>query len=265
MGTEILRGMTHRPGEPVLYSLGADASALELSDKLGQDLSFSFTGKRSCIACGRVVKKLFQNGYCFPCVTSLAECDLCIVKPHECHFHLGTCRDAEFAQTHCMIPHYVYLAFSSGFKVGLTRKGREMTRWVDQGASTAILLAEVPTRKQAGELEMEVAKHLADKTDWRKMLKGIVEPELPITELKQQVVARLDSDYKSFVVPDDTVHNFMYPREADFNVKLTSFSFDKTPEIKFRLRGIKGQYLLFDEGILNIKRHAGYEVEVAVL
>src|SRR5579875_2619879 len=132
-------------------------------------MNLSFTGEKACIICGRKVKKLYQSGYCFPCVTTLAECDLCIVKPHECHFHKGTCRDESFAMTHCMIPHYVYLAFSSGFKVGLTRKGREFTRWIDQGASQAVLLAEVPTRKMAGEMEMAIAEHISDKTDWRKM------------------------------------------------------------------------------------------------
>ncbi|WP_153944945.1 DUF2797 domain-containing protein, partial [Acinetobacter baumannii] len=70
---------------------------------------------------------------------------------------------------HCMIPHYVYLALSSGVKVGLTRKNNEKKRWVDQGAVRAIPIAEVPTRKMAGELEVYLTQYVADKTDWRKM------------------------------------------------------------------------------------------------
>lgn len=261
-----LRELKHQVGEVIQYDLTTDGQALPLNEWLGKSLKITATGRKSCIHCGRSVRKLYQNGYCFPCVTTLAECDLCIVKPHECHFHLGTCRDEQFGLTHCMIPHYVYLAFSSGVKVGLTRKGRQWIRWVDQGASRAVLLAEVPTRKMAGELEMEVAKHLADKTDWRKMLRETgVSIETDLREVKDQVIARLPEEYQGYVLSEErTVYEFVYPRNLEFEVNLRSLSLDKTPEITGTLEGIKGQYLLLDSGVFNVKKHTGYDAQISV-
>src|ERR1700730_3521352 len=167
-----LRALKHLPKAPVQYSLTIGDNQVALNPFIGSVISLEFLGNRSCVACGRKVKKLYNSGYCYPCFISLAECDLCIVKPHECHFDQGTCRDEEFGLSHCMIPHYVYLAFSNHVKVGLTRKNRELIRWVDQGAIRAIPIAELPTRKLAGELEVAIGQYIPDKTDWRKMIKG---------------------------------------------------------------------------------------------
>ncbi|MDQ0188458.1 DUF2797 domain-containing protein [Alicyclobacillus cycloheptanicus] len=263
-----MREMKHRADEPVQYEVVTDDGAVSLNDWLGRRVEITFTGEKACIHCGRKVKKLYQNGYCFPCVTTLAECDLCIVKPHKCHFHLGTCRDADFAASHCMIPHYVYLAFSSDIKVGLTRKGRQFTRWVDQGASAAVLVAECPTRKAAGEVEMEIASFLPDKTQWRKML-ALTSIETEALErleaTRQQVLRHLREHVSGIQVLDEQpVHAFQYPRLEGGAVKLTSLSLDKTPEISGVLQGVKGQYLLLDVGVLNVKKHSGMRVSISV-
>ena len=249
----------------VEYELAAGQNTLPLSSLLGEHIELRFTGDKTCIHCGRRVKKLYQSGYCYPCVTTLAECDLCIVKPHDCHYHLGTCRDSAFGDTHCMIPHYVYLADSSSVKVGLTRKGRQLKRWMDQGATSAILLAETPTRKAAGELEMHIAEHLPDKTDWRKMLKDTGDSDADLVQVRRQVIEQLDDNYQNYVLEEPgPVAKFGYPRLAGFEPKLKSLSFDKEPVVKGVLCGIKGQYLLFEEGVLNIRKHAGFHIEVSV-
>jgi len=262
-----LRELRHEYENPVFYKLSTSTGSLPLNDSIGSRVTIEFRGEKACIHCGRKVKKLYQNGYCFPCVTSLAECDLCIVKPHECHFQKGTCRDNEFAMSHCMVPHYVYLAHSSHVKVGLTRKGRQFRRWIDQGASAAILLAEVPDRKTAGELEMEIAQRLSDKTDWRKMLRGIANPDIDdLIEVRQTVIASLPERYRSFVLEEEaSVHRFQYPLTGPFEVNVTSLNLDKTAYIEGTLRGIKGQYLMFDHGVLNVKKFAGYHVQMSVL
>ncbi|SIS62037.1 DUF2797 domain-containing protein [Alicyclobacillus vulcanalis] len=227
---------------------------------IGDTLFFRPTGERRCIACGRRVKKLYQNGYCFPCVQTLAECDLCIVKPHECHFHLGTCRDDDFARVHCMVPHYVYIAWSSGFKVGITRKGRELRRWMDQGASEAAVIAEVPDRKTAGEIEVHIARGMADKTNWRKMLADESGPDRPLLEVVQEVQAAMDDAYRGYLVSDVKVQRFTYPRQAEFALRLTALGLGSDEPIGGVVRAIKGQYLVFDSGVLNVKRWAGHEV-----
>jgi len=258
-----LRELRHRVKEEVHYEIFTDTQSTSLYGELGREVKIAHSGEKACIHCGRRVKKLYQNGYCFPCVTSLAQCDLCIVKPHECHFHLGTCRDEQFANQQCMIPHYVYLALSSHVKVGLTRKGRQMTRWVDQGAVSAMLVAEVRTRKEAGELEIEIGKFMSDKTNWRKMLVGEVPTGINLRELKEELFQRVSSRWEPyFLKEENTVYDFVYPREVGFVPKLTSLSLDKTPVVEGVLRGIKGQYLLFDHGVFNVKKHAGYQVDV---
>jgi hypothetical protein len=261
-----LREMKHAIQAPISYDLVTNQGSIPVNDYLGAQVTISATGKKSCVHCGRAVKKLYQSGYCFPCVTSLAECDLCIVKPHECHFHAGTCRDESFAESHCMIPHYVYLAYSSSVKVGLTRKGRQMIRWVDQGASAAILLAEMPTRKAAGELEMEVAQFLPDKTDWRKMLQmTAIASDVNLQSVKNQVMQKISAERQRFLlIEEHTIHSFSYPRLDGYPVKLTSWSLDKLDKVSGTLTGVKGQYLLFEEGVLNVRKHAGYEVQISV-
>lgn len=261
-----LRELTHTWHEPISYEMVTDEGKLPLNVLIGSQLRMRFTGEKKCIVCGRSVKKLYQNGYCFPCVTTLAECDLCIVKPHECHFHKGTCRDESFGNSHCMIPHYVYLAYSSHVKVGLTRKGRELKRWVDQGASAAVLLAETATRKEAGELEMVLTAILPDKTNWRRMLsiRGVSDELVDmLSQTRKQALDFLASRQEhTQVIRNEEIRTFHYPR-VDDEVVLKSLSLDKEPELEGRLVGIKGQYLLFPHGALNVKKHAGMRVEMA--
>lgn len=257
-----LRGLDQTLADPVTYKLTLHDHSEPLNCLIDKELTIRATGEKHCVSCGRSVNKLFQNGYCFPCVRTLAECDLCIVKPHECHFHLGTCRDEQFGLNHCMIPHFVYIAWSSGFKVGLTRKGRQLKRWMDQGATLAAVIAEVPTRKLAGELEMHIAENMNDKTDWRKMLREELEPDRTIEDVHREVLNRISSEYRAYMLDDIHPTAIRYPRVADFQVNLKSMNLDKEPVAKGTLRGIKGQYLLFDEGILNVRKYSGYAVEI---
>ncbi|PWK14392.1 DUF2797 domain-containing protein [Tumebacillus permanentifrigoris] len=256
-----LSELRHQPESPVAYFLKVGEQTVALNELIGTKLTLTFLEEKACCSCGRKVKgKLYGGGYCYPCVTTLAECDLCIMKPHECHFDKGTCRDEAFAQTHCMIPHYVYLALSSNVKVGLTRKHRELTRWVDQGAIRAIPIAELPTRKMAGELEMIIAEHIADKTDWRKMLKGVFE-EADLFDVRAQMKAIVPEEFQQYLFDVDQLFEFTYPILETLE-KVKSIGFDKEPTIEGKLIGIKGQYLIFDIGVLNIKKHSGYKVEV---
>jgi len=256
-----LKELQPTQGDVVQYELATDVAAISLNSLIGQELHIQFSGVKACVHCGRKVKKLYQSGYCFPCVTSLAECDLCIMKPHECHFHLGTCRSDAFASSHCFIPHYVYLAVSSDVKVGLTRKGRQLKRWMDQGASQAVLFAELPTRKMAGELEVHLSAYMSDKTNWRKMLKQEYVNHVDLPALKDTISKGLPEEYSNKVITDHAIYDFRYPRMPSFEVITKSISLDKNPIMTTVLRGIKGQYLLLEDGVLNIKKHSGYWVE----
>ena len=158
--------------EPVQYALPVGDFHLPMNELIGQPLKLVHTGRIHCVACGRLTKKSFNQGYCYPCFTKLAQCDSCIVKPELCHFAEGTCREPEWGMAHCMIPHVVYLANSSGLKVGITRHSQIPTRWLDQGATQALPILAVQSRFQSGLAEVIFKDFVADKTDWRAMLKG---------------------------------------------------------------------------------------------
>ena len=254
------RELLHEPGPPVQYGWNLDGSPADVNEWLGRRVRISFLGLRRCIACGRPVKKLYQNGYCFPCVTTLAETDLCMVKPHECHLHRGTCRDEQFAATHCSVPHLVYLGISSHAKVGVTRKGREITRWLDQGAVRATVIAEVPARKDAGELEVEVSGWLSDKTDWRKMVRGQIE-ESDLDRLAEEVTGRLSARWLSYIVRERTIQEFVYPVLPGREPKAKRLSPEQAPGAG-TLIGVRGQYLLFEDGVVNVRKHAGMLLDV---
>jgi hypothetical protein len=202
---------------------------------------------------------------------SLAECDSCIVKPELCHFAEGTCRDEEWAKSHCMQDHFVYLANSSGVKVGITRHTQVPTRWIDQGATQALPMYRVASRHISGLLEVIIKNHVADKTDWRKMLKGDPEPmDLAVKRDELFVECETEIHRLSDTLPkdsiqqlsDESVTSIDYP-VMEYPAKVTSLNFDKTPTVAGVLLGIKGQYLILNCGVINMRKFGGYEIEFA--
>ncbi|WP_202080365.1 DUF2797 domain-containing protein [Caldalkalibacillus salinus] len=262
IATGMLKGLKHEYEEPLNYTLAFKDASLFMNDALNQTVSIQFAGHIECVYCGRKIKKSFNNGACYPCFKNRPENDLCIVKPHECHFEQGTCRDAAWGEQHCMVPHYVYLAVSSDVKVGLTRKGNELKRWGDQGASYAVPVAELPTRKMAGELEVALSEYIADKTNWRKMLKGEL-PDVSLEQVRQDILKKVPEVFHPFLLREEEVIAIVYPQLEQID-KIKSYNLDKTPCIEDRLIGIKGQYLILENGVINMKKYAGYHISVTV-
>ena len=265
----ILRKMRATATDPVSYRMPVGDSLLRISDRVGSRVTLEFTGAISCIACGRRTRKSFSQGYCYPCFKSLAECDMCIMKPEECHYWEGTCRDMDWADSHCMQDHVVYLANSSGIKVGITRINQIPTRWIDQGASQAIAMFRVRNRYHSGLIEAALKGRVSDRTDWRKMLRGIPEVlDMPtlrdslITE-SSDTLASIREQHEDFVWEelDDAPVSLNYP-VTRYPDTVKSLNADRTSEISGVLHGIKGQYLILDSGVINIRKYAGYEVKV---
>lgn len=257
-----LHGLKHQYEQPLQYFIRIEEELIGLNNALGKELTIQFAGEIKCIHCGRKINKTFNSGYCYPCFKSLPENDLCIVKPHECHFENGTCRDADWAQHHCMIPHYVYLAVSSDIKVGLTRKGNQLKRWGDQGAVFAVPVAELPNRKLAGELEFALSQHLPDKTNWRKMLKGEF-PEIDLYAFREELKKQVPEPFHSFLLEEEEIVSFTYPQLEGLE-KISAYNLDKSPVLTDRLIGIKGQYLIFEQGVLNVRKYSGYKVQIEI-
>jgi hypothetical protein len=258
----ILSKMKTETSTPVKYTLTMSGEVVDFTSLLGAELELTYTGKIFCQNCGKATKKSYSQGYCYPCTMRLAECDLCILKPETCHYHLGTCREPQWGLDNCMQPHIVYLANSSGLKVGITRKKQIPTRWIDQGAAQALPIIQVNSRLVSGQIEMIFKRLISDKTDWRKMLKGQPEP-MDLLTIRGQLLEQLGEELKAFEFEllEPQVWNFNYPINS-YPDKVTSLSLDKTPNVRGKLNGIKGQYLIFDCGVLNIRSHAGYEVEI---
>jgi len=255
-----LRELKHQYENPIQYYIQIDQEKVHINPYVGNKIKLNFNGEINCIHCGRKIKKTYNSGSCYPCFKNLPQNDLCIVKPSLCHYDQGTCRDESFAEQYCMIPHYVYLALSSDVKVGLTRKTNELKRWVDQGAIKSIPIAELPNRKIAGDLELALAEHLPDKTNWRNMLKGdIVEKD--ILQARNDVRKLVPEQYQQYLLDEEGIYEFIYPLLEKLE-KVKSLSFDKLPEIEGRLIGIKGQYLILDTGVLNMRKHSGYTVDI---
>ena len=247
----------------------ADDQLLDMNALIGRQVSLEFTGTISCLHCGRKTRKSFNQGFCYPCFTRLPQSDSCIVKPELCHFHNGTCRDAAWGERNCFAPHIVYLANSSGLKVGITRAQQVPTRWMDQGAVQAVPILKVKNRLHSGLVERLIAEHVADKTNWRAMLKNDV-PELDLTVERDRLLTELAEPLNQLrhELGDDSISELAespiaieYP-VTQYPTKITSFNFDKTPLVSGTLMGIKGQYLMFDTGVNNLRKYGGYNVRI---
>ena len=93
------------------------------------------------------------------------------------------------------------------------------------------------------------------------MLKNEINHELDLLNEKGKVEDLLPFDMRDFVSMDDTIISLKYPVEK-YPAKVKSVSFDKTPSVRGKLAGIKGQYLIFDDDrVLNIRKHTSYEIE----
>ncbi|MBX2868705.1 MAG: DUF2797 domain-containing protein [Acidiferrobacterales bacterium] len=270
LGAGSIRKMKTSLGPPAQYRLPLGDSLIEMNPLIGETIKMNFDGEIHCIHCDRVTKKSFSQGYCFPCFKTLAECDMCIMRPETCHFAEGTCRDAEWAQGHCMQSHYVYIANSSGLKVGITRGDQLPTRWIDQGANQAIQIFRVKNRFHSGLLETTIKQYVSDRTDWRKMLKGGAE-SVDLKAAAQDIVDQASAGLTAlsenhadlqWQTLDEPVTEISYPVE-EYPTKVSSFNFDKTPEVGGVLRGIKGQYLILDGGVINMRKFSGYHISLA--
>ncbi|MBV4492398.1 DUF2797 domain-containing protein [Pseudomonas oryzicola] len=254
----------------VQYSFRLDDTQVPVNPLIGQRLRLEYLGAIHCSHCGKRTKTSFSQGYCYPCMTKLAQCDVCIMAPEKCHYDAGTCREPSWGEQFCMTDHVVYLANSSGIKVGITRATQLPTRWLDQGASQALPILRVATRQQSGLVEDLLRSQVPDRTNWRALLKGDAE-ELDLVAIREQVFDACAEGLRELqgrfglqaVQPlaDAEVVQMKYPVEA-YPSKIVSFNLDKDPVVEGTLLGIKGQYLIFDTGVINIRKYTAYQLAV---
>lgn len=270
LGRGALSKMGTRLEQPVQYSLRLGEQDLDLNGLLGQGIRLEYLGAIHCSHCGRKTKKSFSQGYCYPCFSKLAQCDTCIMSPERCHYAAGTCREPAWGEQFCMTEHVVYLANSSGAKVGITRASQVPTRWIDQGATQALPIMRVATRQQSGLVEDVLRSQVTDRTNWRAMLKGEAAP-LDLAQLAGEIFAACQDGITALQerfglqaiqpLSDRALVQIAYPVLA-YPAKVVSFDLEKNPVVEGTLQGIKGQYLIFDTGVINIRKFTAYQLAV---
>lgn len=251
----------------------------------GSKVRLRHAGGFRCTLCDRSVKKLF-DGFCYPCLQNSAQADRCVLNPVGCHYTQGSCREPHWGEEFCYQPHYVYLAYTDKFKVGITRRTQIPTRWMDQGATMAVLLVSVGSRHQAGVLEDYLAQTFADKSHWMKMLKsGNSRPSLDEFEtvreqalkiltdgmeaaeaqkLRVPVTQKTPSAADVRLLDKACIVEIEFPLWTEIPEKISSLNLDKSPELESSVLGIKGQYLFLENGVFNVRRHEGYVVNCEI-
>ena len=259
----VLKKMQTEFENPIQYYLIFQDSFLNVNQLLDKRIEINFVGYE-CLNCAKK-KKIFRQGFCYDCFYSSPAVGDWIMKPELSTAHLGIQdRDLAYEEKVQLQPHIVYLALSSEVKVGVTRNTQVPTRWIDQGAEKAIAIVEVPNRYLAGITEVALKNNFADKTNWRKMLTNdIVFTDL-IKERKKLLLLLPDEVREYFHLEKNDLYEMNYP-VLEYPNKINSLSLDKTPNFKGKLTGIKGQYLIFEDGtVFNVRSSEGYIVRIEV-
>ena len=248
----------------VHYLLKMDNDFVKINNFVGRELEVEFTGEKYCASCGNQFENLYRMGFCKNCFYTSPEAGESIIRPELSRAHLGEeDRDLAFEKGYQLQPHVVYLANSGGLKVGVTREPQVPTRWIDQGASQAIVLAKTSNRYEAGMIEVDMKNHVADKTVWQRMLKN-EDADIDLVEEKKRLGSLMSEEYRHFISDDDHLYKLDYPVEH-YPTKVKAINLDKNKNIKAVLQGVRGQYMIFEGGgVLNVRAHTGYRVRISL-
>jgi hypothetical protein len=254
------------------YLLPIGEDEIAMNPLIGTQVKVSYAGAIHCVHCHNKTKKSFAQGYCYRCLMKLAQCDTCIMRPELCHYDKGTCREPEWGEANCLSDHFVYLANTGTVKVGITRHVSDTvsSRWIDQGATQAMAIMRVQNRLTSGLVETAFKEHIADKTNWRTMLKS--QPDnIDLKTLKESLLEHVEDDldeiideygFQAIEILDVPAVEIQYPVEQ-YPEKVKSINLDKEGEFSGTLQGIKGQYwLLDDDRVINMRKYSGYDLRI---
>lgn len=258
----VLTKMKTEFSQPIQYYLVFENDFLHMNQLLNKTLTIQLIGFQ-CLNCG-LSKPIYRQGFCKNCFFDIPQAADWIMRPELSTAHLDQeDRDLEYEKRVQLQPHVVYLANSSNIKVGVTRKSQIPTRWIDQGAHEAIEIVEVPNRYLAGITEVALKDHIGDKTNWRTMLKNDIVDE-NLVEWRERLKQYIPDEAKDYFIETNTETNIDFP-VLQYPDKPNSLNLDKTPTYQGVLKGIKGQYLIFeDQTVFNIRGSEGYVVSIGV-
>ncbi|GEQ87371.1 hypothetical protein ULMS_28790 [Patiriisocius marinistellae] len=258
----VLTKMQTEIGSPIQYYLVFENDFLNVNQLLDKKMSINFVGYQ-CLNCKKE-KKIYRQGFCYDCFFEIPQAADWVMKPELSKAHLGIEeRDLEYEQRVQLKPHIVYLANSSNVKVGVTRKTQVPTRWIDQGAHEAIEIVEVPNRYLAGITEVALKDYVGDKTNWRTMLKNEVQDE-NLVEWRDKLKQYIPEEAQQYFIENNTETNLEFP-VLQYPKKLKTLNLTKTPDFEGVLKGIKGQYFIFEDNtVFNVRSNEGFVVTINV-
>lgn len=258
----VLTKMQTENGSPIQYYLVFENDFLNVNQLLDKKISINFL-RYQCLYCS-LQKKIYRQGFCYDCFFEIPQAANWIINPEMSRAHLGIEeRDLAYEEKVQLQPHVVYLANSSSVKVGVTRKSQIPTRWIDQGAHEAIEIVEVPNRYLAGITEVALKNHMSDKTNWRTMLKNEIKDE-NLAEWRYKLKQFIPTEAVEYFLENNAETNLQFP-VLRYPQKPNSLNLEKTPFYEGVLKGIKGQYLIFDDDtVFNIRGNEGYVVSIVV-
>ena len=256
----VLKKMMTENAAEIQYYLDMKTDFLNMNQLIDKNISVKFVGYE-CLNC-HLEKKIYRQGFCKSCFFDIPSAGDWIMRPELSKAHLDQeDRDLAYEKSVQLQPHIVYLANSSNVKVGVTRKTQVPTRWIDQGAHEAIEIVEVPNRYLAGITEVALKEHVADKTNWRKMLKNDIEDE-NLVEWRNKLAQYIPEEAKEYYINNNSETNLNFPVKK-YPTKPKSLNLEKTPNYNGKLVGIKGQYLIFeDETVFNVRSNEGLVVAI---
>jgi hypothetical protein len=249
-------------GSPIQYYLIFKDDFLNVNQLLDKKISISFDGYQ-CLNCGKA-KKIYRQGFCYDCFYEIPQAAEWIMHPELSKAHLGIeDRDLEYEKAVQLNPHIVYLANSSNVKVGVTRKTQVPTRWIDQGAHEAIEIVEVPNRYLAGITEVALKNYVGDKTNWRTMITNKIADE-NLVEWRDKLIQYIPEEAKQYIIENNKETHMDFP-VLKYPEKPKSLNLIKIPNYEGTLKGIKGQYLIFEDNtIFNVRSNEGFVVNITV-
>lgn len=254
--------MTTQNAQPIQYYLNLSQDLISMNQLIGKKINLRHIGYE-CINCGND-EKIYRMGFCKRCFFESPYASESIIRPELSTAHLGIGeRDLAVEESIQLKPHIVYLAYTGDVKVGVTRESQIPTRWIDQGATFALQIAKTENRYEAGMIEVAMKEHVADKTNWRKMLEDDFEDDLDLADFREKIRNYFPEEFENFYSGAEEIIKLDFPYSAP--EKITSFTLDKNPKFDGILLGIKGQYLSFEGGnFINIRAHEGYVIEMEI-
>ncbi len=258
----VLKKMMTENADEIQYYLDMQTDFLNMNQLLNKELTISFV-TYECLNCN-LEKKIYRQGFCKSCFFDTPNAGDWIMRPELSKAHLGIeDRDLAYEKKVQLQPHIVYLANSSNVKVGVTRKQQIPTRWIDQGAHEAIEIVEVPNRYLAGITEVALKNHVADKTNWRKMLKNDIE-DANLVEWRDKLKEFIPEEAKEYFIENNSETHLNFP-VVQYPEKPKSLNLIKSPKYSGKLVGIKGQYLIFeDQTVFNVRTNEGLVVKITI-